>query len=120
MGKRGQSQSRTTRERAEKHDALVPLLKAMHREFQDLSRKKPDGTVSKGKIGIVNRLLKDLLTMLEGEPQRQFLDILEEDDIPQNSDVVLVLSQYCAAMDQFHAKYYGEDEDYVERWFTSK
>jgi hypothetical protein len=90
----------------------------MHSEFQDLSRKKPDGAVNKGKIVIVNRLLKDSLTILEGEPQRQFLDLLEEDDLPQNSDVVLVLSQYCEAMDQFHNKYYGQDEDYEERWFT--
>lgn len=118
MGKRGQSQPRTTRERAEKHDALVPLLKAMHREFQDLSKKKHDGAVNKGKIGIVNRLLKEILTILEEEPQRKFLDLLEEDNIPQNSDVVLVLSQYCAAMDQFREKYYGQDEDYVERWFA--
>jgi hypothetical protein len=62
--------------------------------------------------------LENLLTILEGEPQRQFLDLLQEDDIPQNSDVVLVLSQYCAAMDQFHSKYRGLDENYDERWFT--
>lgn len=118
MGRRGQSQARTTRDKADKHDALVPLLKAMHREFQDLSKKKHDAAVNKGKIGIFNRLLKEILTILEEEPQRQFLDLLEEDDIPQNSDVVLVLSQYCAAMDQFHDKYFGQDEDYVQRWFT--
>jgi hypothetical protein len=46
VGRRGQSQPHTTRERAEKHDAFDLLLKAMHREFQDLSKKKPDGAVN--------------------------------------------------------------------------
>jgi hypothetical protein len=87
------------------HDALVPLLKAMFREFQDLAKKKPDGILNKRKVEIVNRLLLDLLTVVEDEPQRRFLDLLNEEDLPQNSDVVLILGQFVAAMEGFRLKY---------------
>ena len=39
--------------------------------------------------------------------QASTLDLLDEDDVPQNGDVVLMLSQYVAAMEQFHAVYFG-------------
>lgn len=118
MGKRRESRPHTTWEKANEYDALNPLLVAMHKEFQELSKKKPEAALSKSKIEFVNRLLRSLLALLQAEPQRQFLDLLQEDDIPQNSDVVLVLSQYCAAMAHFRGKYYGEDEDYEDRWFA--
>lgn len=97
----------TTIEKARKHEALNPLLKAMHQEFQELSKKKSDGALNKGKVQIVNRLLKDVQTILDTEPSRPYLDLLDEESLPQNSDVSLILSQYCAAMKSFHEKYYG-------------
>jgi hypothetical protein len=40
----------------------------------------------------------------------EFLDLLNEDDVPQLSDVTLILSQYVAAMEAFKRKYYGWDD----------
>jgi len=37
---------------------------------------------------------------------RLYLDELNEDDLPQNSDVVLILSQTAAAMEAFEKRYY--------------
>jgi hypothetical protein len=95
----------TTIDKGDKHDNLTPLLKAMYDEFQELSKKKPDAALSKRKVQIVNRLLKDVLDLLEGEPTRAYLDMLDEDDLPQNSDVILILSQAVAAMNAFRGKY---------------
>ena len=97
----------TTTEKAEKHDDLTPLLKAMFREFQELSKKKPDGVLNKRKVEIVNRLLRDIREILEEESTSTYLDLLDEDDMPQNSDVVLILGQTVAAMASFREKYYG-------------
>src|SRR5512145_3136947 len=47
----------------------------------------------------VNRLLKKCRETLHGEDSLDFLDVLDEDALPQNSDVVLMLSQYVAAME---------------------
>jgi DNA replicative helicase MCM subunit Mcm2 (Cdc46/Mcm family) len=97
----------TTKEKAHIHDTTMPLLKAMYSEFKELSRKKPDSAVSKSKIKITNRLLEKVRTVLEDSSSIEFLDLLEEDDIPQVSDVTLILSQYVASMEAFHKRHYG-------------
>jgi hypothetical protein len=111
----GSSEDRTTNDRAAKYDALIPLLTAMLHDFQNLVHKKPEGALSKRKIEIVNRLLNSLLYVLEEEPAREYLDLLSEEDVPQNSDVVLILGQFAAAMRSFHSKYWRSaslDDDY--------
>jgi hypothetical protein len=101
----------TTQEKASKYECLLPLLQAMHNDFTELSKKKPEGALNKRKVQIVNRLLNDVFTILDGEPTRQFLDLLDEDDLPQNSDVALVLGQAQAAMRGFREKYWDKEED---------
>ena len=85
--------------------SLMPLLSSMFHEFQELSKKKPDGVLNKCKIAIVNRLLREIHEFLAEEPTITYLDILNEDDLPQNSDVVLILGQTVAAMRTFEDKY---------------
>ena len=119
MARSNHAQAITTREKAAKHDALAPLLSAMYIEFKELTTKKADGVISKAKLAIVNRLLTDILTILKSEPNRSYLDLLNEKDLPQNSDVALVLSQYRAAMDQFKEKFFGFRDDLIKNgWFT--
>jgi hypothetical protein len=97
----------TTKEKAQTHDTMTPLLTAMYAEFKELSKKKPDSAVSKSKIKIVNRLLERVRIILSDEESIGFLDMLDEDDVPLASDVTLILSQYVAAMNAFHGKYHG-------------
>ena len=87
------------------HDTTMPLLEAAYSEFRELSKKKPDAAVSKKKIDIVNRLLTKIRDVLSDEESIIFLDLLDEDDIPQVSEVTLILSQYVAAMSEFRKKY---------------
>jgi hypothetical protein len=48
------------------------------------------------------------------------LDLLDEDDLPQNSDVVLILGQTVAAMGAFKEKYFRYDKYRMEhRWSIS-
>lgn len=108
---------KTTIEKAKIHDTTMPLLNSMYNEFKELSKKKPDASVSKYKINIVNRLLDNVRIILVDEEHIDFLDVLNEDDIPQVSDVTLILSQYVAAMKEFKEKYNGWNG--VEHgWFT--
>lgn len=97
----------TTKEKADSYDVTMPLLKAMYVEFKALSSKKPDAAVSKSKIKITNRLLEKVREVLEDSSAIDFLDLLDEDDIPQASDVILILSQYVASMETFHKEHYG-------------
>jgi hypothetical protein len=105
----GKDKFYTTEEKGLTHDNMTPLLEAMYVEFKEISKKKPDSAVSKSKIKIANRLLEKVRTVLSDEESISFLDLLDEDDVPQASDVTLILSQYVAAMKAFHVKYYGWD-----------
>ena len=84
----------------------MPLLDAMFGEIKELSKKKPEAAVSKNKILVVNRLLEKIREILAGETSIQYLDLLNVDDVPQVSDVTLMLSQYVAAMTGYKVKYY--------------
>ena len=109
--------SRTTAAKSKTHDTTMPLLNSMYSEFKELSKKKPDAAVSKYKIATVNRLLERVRLVLQDEESIDFLDLLDEDDVPQMSDVTLILSQYVAAMKEFKDTYHGwngSDHD----WFT--
>ncbi|MDH5547012.1 MAG: hypothetical protein OEZ43_15580 [Gammaproteobacteria bacterium] len=108
--------SETTLELANAHDTTMPLLKSMYEEFKELSKKKPDSAVSKSKIKIVNRLLGKIRIILENEDSIEFLDMLDEDEVPQASDVTLILSQYVAAMTGFKQKYYGYKSGHGNAW----
>jgi hypothetical protein len=109
----------TTETKVRKHEVAMPLLTAMYSEFKELAKKKPDAPVSKQKIKVVNRLLESCRSVLENEESLVFLDLLDEDDVPQQSDLTLMLSQYVAAMEAFrnqHSEFNGDDYD----WFVKK
>ena len=117
-----QGKQRTTKKKVDLHNVVMPLLEAMYTEFKKLSKKKPEGALSKNKIQVVNRLLEKCREVLESEASLQFLDVIDEDSVPQNSDVVLMLSQYAVAMEQFKNTYHrlvgsGFDSKWV--WHTS-
>lgn len=116
MMKRDQKQ--TSHEKAALHEVTLPLIDAMHIEFKELSKKKPEAVLSKSKVKIVNRLLESCRIVLDSEASLDYLDLIDEDDVPQNSDVVLMLSQYVAAMKQFQSAYYGYD-GHEYRWFIN-
>lgn len=92
--------------KADRYELVAPLLHALQKEFQEAARKKPEATLNKKKVQIANRLLQDVLEILAGEPSHAYIDLLDEDDLPQNSDVSLILGQAAAAMEAFKAKYY--------------
>jgi hypothetical protein len=95
-----------TEQQVHDFELLLPLLKSMYAEFQELSKKKPQEVVSSSKVKIVNRVLVPVLALLADEPTRPFLDPLDVDDLPQNSDAVLMLGQAVTAMQSFRSRYY--------------
>ena len=54
-------------------------------------------------------------------PSLPFLELLDESTLPQNSDAVLILGQWLAAMAQFKSQHYEYDNSYGDRrWFTAE
>jgi hypothetical protein len=109
-----------TNAQAQSYNTTRPLLDALYREMQELSKKKPDATLSDSKVKLINRLLEDVRAVLVKEVDFKYLDLLVTETLPQNSDVVLILSQYTAAMDRFYKTYYGWDDTTKKwRWFVT-
>lgn len=106
MSNRPKMNRTVTAAQARNCEVLQPLLTAMYQEFQELSKKKPEGPVNKIKVKVVNRLLEPVLALLEDEPDRVFLNLIDNDDLPENSDVVLMLGQALTAIRSFrHGSY---------------
>ena len=105
-----------TEKNIEDYSLLKDMLYAQRQEFGLLSKKKSDGQLNKMKIKMVNRVLEPLNELLKNEPSHKFLDILSEDDMPTNSDVVLIISQYEKALLNFKNKYFLIDKNYRDKY----
>jgi hypothetical protein len=86
-------------------------LEAMWLEFGQLSKKSPTDAVSKFKLNIVNGLIAEANTILGNEylPVGGFASF-NLDDVPTNSDVVLMLGQYLACFEKFRTDHVRSDE----------
>lgn len=115
-----------TDQNVEDYKLLKDMLHSQRREFDLLSKKKADGQLNKMKIKMANRVLEPLKDLLKNEESHNFLDTLNEDELPTNSDVVLIISQYETAIKNFQGKYFQKDEylssDYStkKRWMTEE
>jgi hypothetical protein len=98
---------------------LSSLLDSAISEMKEFSKKKPEESLNITKIKILNRLLIPLKEILKIDPSGAFLDLLDEEMMPSNSDCVLILGQYKAAISQFKGKYFGWDGS-DHRWFTKE
>lgn len=108
-----------TQAQANKFDMLSPMLDSLLNEMRELSKKKQDGVINTVKVKMINRLLRDVKEILGTDPSTAYLDLLDEEGLPQNSDAVLILGQFQAAMKQFQDKHYRYDPAHGgKRWFT--
>jgi len=82
-----------TQEAVTQYELLCPLLSGIYGELQELSKKKPDTPLNNFKVKSINRVLEPIKELLKEENMYPFLDVLDMDDMPTNSDVVLILSQ---------------------------
>jgi hypothetical protein len=110
-----------TNSQAATFDLVSPMVASAHKEMSELSKKKQDGVLNELKVRHINRLLGKVSEALGDDPSVEFLEMLDEESLPQNSDAVLILGQWQAAMNQFQQRYYGySNVDHMNRWFTKE
>lgn len=92
------------RKDVDKFEKLSGQVQGIYEELSVLSKKFPNDAVNKFKLKFINQLLNDSNEFL-GEKYRPFDDFLEFDsnDVPQNSDVVFMLSQYLQSFEKLRA-----------------
>jgi len=85
-------------------EKLSGQLLGIYEEISLLSKKSPNDAVNKFKLKFVNKLISQSNEYL-AEKYKPFddFDNFDEDDIPQNSDVVFILSQYLQCFEKQRA-----------------
>jgi hypothetical protein len=87
-------------------------------EVSELSKKRPNDPLNKFKLKFINATVSKLNSLLKDD--RPFADFkqFDVDDLPSNSDVVVILSQYTAAVHRFRLDNTtdgGEDSTWIVR-----
>jgi len=92
------------REDVDRFEKLVGQLSGIYDEMSVLSKKSPSDATNMFKLRFINTLLAQSNDLLS-EHYKPFKDFTEFniDDVPQNSDVVLILSQYLQCFEKLRA-----------------
>ena len=91
-------------EHVERFVKLVGQLKGLHKEISVLVKKSPNDGVNNFKISLINKVIQ-LGNDVLGEKYRPFseFEVFDKDDIPSNSDVAMVLTQYLEEAERFRS-----------------
>jgi hypothetical protein len=98
-----------TTDEVKKFEMLFPMLDSDIAEIRELSKKKQDEPLNPFKVKIINKKLGQIKKLLKNEPSSEYLELLDEDSLPTNSDAVLMLTQFINSLKQFKKKYYESD-----------
>jgi hypothetical protein len=81
---------------------LQPQLKSAYDEIALLSKKKPTDSLNKFKLKFINSILSRANEILEDKykPFPEDFTLFNEDDMPNNSDVVFILSHYLTSLEK--------------------
>lgn len=115
MAEKTKTDNLPTNRIVEKFEMSSPMLEAVFIEIQNLSKKKQNDPLNELKVKMINKILGEVKEILADEPTIQFLDLLDDQTLPSNSDCVLILAQYRSALSQFKSKYYHRSE-----WHTKE
>ncbi len=96
------------KEDVKEFEKLEQQLHSFLAEISELSHKKPNDALNKFKLQFINAVLEGLNALLGDH--RPFPDFkkFDADDLPTNSDVVVILSQYAAGTYNFRREHTTE------------
>jgi hypothetical protein len=107
-----------SKEDADQFDLLYPMLRSVYDEMKEFSKKKQDGTLNAVKVKMTNRLLTKIKALLANHPTVEFLDLLDDQILPTNSDAVLIIAHFKSAMEQYRQKHHKYIKGIGDRWLT--
>jgi len=92
------------REDVNTFEKLNGQLVGVYEEMTLLSKKNPNDAVNKFKLKFINKLISESNEYLS-EAYKPFddFDSFDEDDVPHNSDVVFILSQYLQCFEKLRS-----------------
>ncbi len=105
------------KEQVEAFLKLQPQLKSAYDEISLLSKKKPTDSLNTFKLKFINSILSRANEILEDKykPFPDDFTLFNEDDMPNNSDVVLILSHYLTALEKLRCD--NIERDLMYHWY---
>ena len=80
------------------YNVVFSMLESIQDEMKTLSSKKPDMLLTTLKVKMINKLIGSAKELLASEPTLEYLVELDEEKLPQYSDVVIILRLYIEAL----------------------
>ncbi|MEA1946173.1 MAG: hypothetical protein U9N83_02585 [Thermodesulfobacteriota bacterium] len=98
---------------------LQPQLKSAYDEIALLSKKKPTDSLNTFKLKFINSILSRANEILEDKykPFPDEFTLFNEDDMPNNSDVVFILSHYLTALEKLRCDNITRELEFPHNWF---
>jgi hypothetical protein len=106
----------TSAKMVQRYNETAPQLFALQTELRDLAKKKPEATLSKAKVALINKVLADIKEPFQKESGGKYLELLDDQTLPQYSDAVLIIAQYAAVLTEFNQRHTGQNEAYEMQW----
>jgi hypothetical protein len=85
-------------------EKVIGQLQAAHSEVTILAKKSPSDTLNSFKLKMINRVIKASNSVL-GDKYKPFEEFeqFEDEDLPSNSDVTMVLAQYMEEAERYRS-----------------
>jgi hypothetical protein len=92
-----------SRQDIENLEKLIGQLRALHTELLQLVKKAPNDGLNIFKLKIVNKVIASANVLLEGYKPFSDFEQFEEEALPTNSDVTMILAQYMEQVERFRS-----------------
>lgn len=94
-------------------EKIIGQLEGLHAEMSTMAKKSPNDGVNAFKLNFINATLNRCNAIL-GSQYKPFQDfsVFNSDDVPSNSDVTFMLTQYLGAIEKFRADNIFQEHGY--------
>jgi hypothetical protein len=102
-----------TNDEVEALERLIVQLSGLHAEISQLAKKSPNDALNAFKLKLVNKVIAAGNAILPNG-YRPFEDFeqFDTDDMPTNSDVTMILTQYMEQSERYRSDNVMRDDDY--------
>ncbi len=100
---------------------LKPQLKSAYEELSLLSKKAPTEEINKFKLKFINSIILRANKILD-KPYMPFpeeFELFDENEMPNNSDVVFILSHYLTSLEKLRCDNISTENDYTWYWIIN-
>jgi len=89
-------------------------LQGLYIEVSSFAKKKPDDAMNSFKLKLINQVIKKANNLLAKRRPFDDFDQFEIDDLPSNSDIVVMISQYLNSLEKLRA---DNIQSNMRRWY---